>query len=133
MDLVYAYNQRSGDGWVPFSEEIVRGYAEQTPVRGIVQSWERGDLELSYAGVPVIGNFYPVGGPRDYHEALLRHTDSWSGKEPEFVAGAVNAWAWTPADVAELAGMLDDRFELVLADTFFTLLAETHARQASLR
>lgn len=125
MDLVYAYNQRSGDGWVPFSEEVVEGYAEHTPIRGIVQSWERGDLLFEHAGIPVIGNLYPVGGPQVYHERLLEHTAEWDGSQgPAFVAGAVNAWSWTPSDVARLAELLDDRFELVRGDTFFTLLAE---------
>ena len=125
MDLVYAYNQRrtDGPGWVPFSREVVTEYARRTQVRGIVQSWETGDLLESYAGVPVIGNLYPVGGPAAYRDGLLRLVQDWDGGSPYFVAGAVNAWSWRPSDVVELVDVLDDRFEIVLADEFFTLLA----------
>lgn len=123
MRLVYGYNHRDDDWWVPFSEAIGEAYAEHTPVRGIIQSWERGDLLLERAGIPVIGNFYPVGPPADYHQALLRHTADRDSGTPAFVAGAINAWDWTPSDVAELAGLLDDRFELVRGDAFFDLLA----------
>jgi hypothetical protein len=41
FDLVYAYNHE-GDHWVPFWEALGRSYAENTPVRGIIQSWGDG-------------------------------------------------------------------------------------------
>jgi hypothetical protein len=123
MRLLYGYNHRDDEWWVPFSERIVTAYAEHTPVRGIIQSWERGNLVLDRAGIPVIGNFYPVGPPADYHQALLQHTADWDGRSPAFIAGAINAWNWTPTDVAELAGLLDERFEVVRGDVFFALLA----------
>ncbi|MGW0858525.1 GxGYxYP domain-containing protein [Streptomyces sp. NPDC002690] len=133
MNLVYAYNQRgtTGDGWVPFDERVVRSYRENTPLRGIVQSWETGDLEARPAGIPVIGNFFPQGKAAEYRDGLLKHVEGRDGSGPLFVAGAINAWSWTPSDAAELVELLDDRFEVVRGDTFFDLMdqAERDSRR----
>ncbi|WLQ62427.1 MULTISPECIES: GxGYxYP domain-containing protein [Streptomyces] len=124
MDLVHAYNPRTaeGDGWIPFDERVARSYRENTPVRGIIQSWETGDLQTRPAGLPVIGNFYPQGKAAEYRDGLLRHIEGWDGTAPLFIAGAVNAWSWTPGDIAELCDLLGDPFEVVRGDTFFDLL-----------
>jgi len=122
MDLVYAYNHRENDQWVPFPEEIGRGYADHTPVRGIIQSWEAGDLLVRRGGIPVIGNFSPPGKAAEYKAALDAHIADWDGKAPLFIAGAINAWSWTPTDVAQLAKLLAEPYELLLGNAFFDLL-----------
>lgn len=122
MDLVYAYNHRENDKWVPFPEEIGRGYADHTPVRGIIQSWEAGDLLVRRGGIPVIGNFSPPGKAAEYKAALDAHIAAWDGKAPLFIAGAINAWSWTPTDVAQLAKLLTEPYELLLGNAFFDLL-----------
>lgn len=125
MDLVYAYNHRENDKWVPFSEEIGRSYAEHTPLRGIIQSWEAGDLLVRRGGIPVIGNFSPPGKAAEYQAALDAHIADWDGKSPLFIAGGINAWSWTPTDIAELAKLLKAPYELLLGNTFFDLLNRT--------
>ncbi|WP_327179622.1 GxGYxYP family putative glycoside hydrolase [Streptomyces sp. NBC_01335] len=124
MDLVYAYNQRSttGDGWMPFDERIADSYRRNTPLRGVVQSWETGDLRTRPAGLPVIGNFFPQGKAAEYRDGLLKHIEGWDGTAPLFVAGAINAWSWTPGDAAELVELLGSPFEVVRGDTFFDLM-----------
>jgi hypothetical protein len=125
MDLVYAYNQRVNDHWVPFSETIGAGYAEHTPVRGIIQSWETGDLLVRRGGIPVIGNFSAPGKAAEYKAAMDAHIANWDGKSPLFIAGGINAWSWTPTDVAQLAKILTAPYELLLGNTFFDLLNRT--------
>jgi hypothetical protein len=125
LDLVYAYNHRTADGtaWAPFDERIVRSYRKHTPLRGIIQSLESGDLLINPAGdLPVIGNFSPAGKAPEYWSALKKHIGDWDGSKPLFIAGAVNAWNWTPSDVVELAGLLEEPFQLLRGDTFFELL-----------
>ncbi|MGW2836631.1 GxGYxYP domain-containing protein [Streptomyces sp. NPDC001493] len=124
MDLVYAYNQRSttDDGWMPFDERIAGSYRRNTPLRGVVQSWETGDLQTRPAGLPVIGNFFPQGKAAEYRDGLLKHIEGWDGTAPLFVAGAINAWSWTPSDAAELVALLGPPFEVVRGDTFFDLM-----------
>jgi hypothetical protein len=39
-----------------------------------------------------------------------------------FISGGIGAWSWTPTDIAELAGLLGDPYELLLGNTFFDLL-----------
>ncbi|TDC99183.1 hypothetical protein E1292_32555, partial [Nonomuraea deserti] len=126
MDLVYAYNHRNeeGDGWVAFDERIVRSYKENTGLRGIIQSWETGDLQINPAGLPVIGNFMPQGRAQEYRDTLVKHIEGWDGSKPLFIAGAVNAWNWAPSDIAELGTLLDDPFEIVRGDVFFKLLGD---------
>lgn len=43
----------------------------------------------------------------------MKHIEGWDGSGPLFIAGAVNAWNWTPSDIAELGGLLTDPFEVV--------------------
>ncbi|MFB4272577.1 GxGYxYP domain-containing protein [Nonomuraea sp. GTA35] len=126
MDLVYAYNHRNaaGDGWVALDERIAASYRKNTPLRGIIQSWESGDLQAAPAGLPVIGNFSPQGKAQEYRDTLVRHIEGWDGARPLFVAGAVNAWNWAPSDIAELGELLGDPFEIVRGDAFFKLLGE---------
>ena len=125
MDLVYAYNHRVDDKWVPFSEEIGRSYAKHTPLKGIIQSWEAGDLLVRRGGIPVIGNFAAPGKAAEYKAALDAHIADWDGKSPLFIAGGVNAWSWTPSDVAELAKLLTAPYELLLGNAFFDVLNRT--------
>ncbi|MEV1003299.1 GxGYxYP domain-containing protein [Nonomuraea sp. NPDC050202] len=126
MDLVYAYNHRNaaGDGWVALDERIAASYRKNTPLRGIIQSWESGDLQAAPAGLPVIGNLSPQGKAQEYRDTLVRHIEGWDGTRPLFVAGAVNAWNWAPSDIAELGELLGDPFEIVRGDAFFKLLGE---------
>ncbi|MEO3797112.1 GxGYxYP domain-containing protein [Nonomuraea sp. B10E15] len=126
MDLVYAYNHRNeeDDGWVAFDERIVRSYRKNTDLRGIIQSWETGDLQINPAGLPVIGNFMPQGRAQEYRDTLVKHIEGWDGSKPLFIAGAVNAWNWSPSDIAELGTLLDDPFEIVRGDVFFKLLGD---------
>ncbi|MFG1696793.1 GxGYxYP domain-containing protein [Nonomuraea sp. NPDC049309] len=126
MDLVYAYNHRNAEdnGWVAYDERIASSYRRHTPVRGIIQSWETGDLQAHVGGLPLIGNLYPQGKAQEYRDGLLRHIEGWDGSTPLFIAGAVNAWNWTPSDIAELGELLDEPFEIVRGDVFFHLLNE---------
>jgi hypothetical protein len=124
MDLAYAYNPRNtaGDGWIPFDERVMASYRKNTPVRGVIQSWETGDLQVRPAGIPVIGNFYPQGKGKEFRDALLRHIEGRDTSKPMFIAAAINAWDWTPSDIADLAALLEDPFEVVRGDTFFSLM-----------
>ncbi|MEU7833707.1 GxGYxYP domain-containing protein [Nonomuraea sp. NPDC049129] len=133
MDLVYAYNYRNPEntGWVAFDERIAGSYRKNTPVRGIIQSWESGDLRTRLAGIPLIGNYSPQGKAREYRDTLQKHIEGWDGKSPLFIAGAINAWNWTPADVAELGTLLTDPFEIVRGDTFFKLLNDDFERRGA--
>ncbi|GAA2816065.1 GxGYxYP domain-containing protein [Nonomuraea rubra] len=132
MDLVYAYNHRNaaGDGWVAFDERIAASYRKNTPLRGIIQSWETGDLQAAPAGLPLIGNFSPQGKAQEYRDTLVRHIEGWDGGRPLFIAGAVNAWNWAPGDIAELGELLGDPFEIVRGDAFFELLGEVMNNRA---
>lgn len=79
----------------------------------------------------MIRNFSPAGGAAEFKAALDDHAADWTGDTPFFIAGGVNAWNWTPTDVARLGALLadDDRYQVVLADTFFTLLGQVAAPQ----
>lgn len=123
LDLVYAYNNRNEDGWIPPSERILESYDDHTPLRGMILSWGEGGV-LDHNPFPVIGNFAPAGDPDDYKLALDESLEDWNGSSPTFIAAAIDAWRWTPADITALAKMLqrDGRFEIVLGNEFFALL-----------
>ncbi|SEK87527.1 GxGYxY sequence motif-containing protein [Pseudoxanthomonas sp. GM95] len=127
LDLVYAYNNRNADdsGWLPIDGTLLQTYRRRTGLRGIIQSWETGGI-LATGQLPVIGNFSQPGSAAEYKQALDAHVGDWDGLSPFFIAAGINAWNWTPQDIVELAARLaeDDRYRIVLADTFFNLLRD---------
>ena len=132
LDLVYAYNPRNAndDGWIPIDGKVLDIYRRRTSLRGIIQSWETGGI-LATGELPVIGNYSKPGNAAEYKQALDDHVGDWDGQSPFFIAAGINAWNWTPADIVALAGLLaaDDRYRIVLADTFFDLLRRAPAPQ----
>ncbi|WP_432180981.1 hypothetical protein [Streptomyces sp. NBC_00063] len=71
----------------------------------------------------------PQGKAAEYRDGLLKHIKGWGGGSPLFIAGAVNAWSWTPSGVAELGEPLGDPFEIVRGDAFFDLLNRAGSRE----
>ncbi|SDS07619.1 GxGYxYP domain-containing protein [Microlunatus soli] len=124
LDLVYAYS--NGDGSIPFTDEVLDIYRTHTGLRGIIQSSGRGGV-VTGGELPVIRNFSPAGDAAEFKAGMDEYAAGWDGSAPFFIAGGVNAWNWTPTDVAELGALLadDDRYQVVLGDVFFDLLRQT--------
>lgn len=122
LDVVYAYS--NGDGTAPFGDAVLKDYRNYTRLRGIIQSSGRGGI-LATGALPVIANYSPPGGASDFKTGLDSYVGDWDGGSPFFIAAGINAWSWTPTDVVALASLLeaDDRYQIVLADTFFALLS----------
>lgn len=112
------------DGATPLTDRIGASYDEYTPVLGIVLGWQRGNEFDTPGGLPVIGDFARFADVPDYLDGLNEHVADWDGDSPRFVAGALQAWNWTPTQVKEFANALDDRFEIVPGDVFFRLIRE---------
>lgn len=113
--------------WAPLTERIGRSYEENTPALGMVLAWEKGGHFSTPGGMPVVGDYARFADVADYRENLFEHVADWDGSAPRFVACAIQAWQWTPAEVVELADALDDRFEVVRGDVFFDLIRRTLA------
>ncbi|NEA30335.1 GxGYxYP domain-containing protein [Streptomyces sp. SID13031] len=122
IDVVYSYSHRENDKWVLLSEEIARGFAKYTPLKGIMQTWDGELLTVRQGGLPIVGQWSAPGKAAEYKAALDAQVAKWDGAKPLFISGGINAWSWTPSDIAELAALLRDPYELVLANTFFDLL-----------
>ncbi|MET7280213.1 GxGYxYP domain-containing protein [Kribbella sp. NPDC005582] len=122
MDQVYSYSHRENDKWVVLSEEIAAGFAKYTPLKGIMQTWDGDLLAVRKGGLPIAGQWGAPGKAGEYKAALDAQVAKWDGSKPLFISGGINAWNWTPSDIAELASLLDDRYELVLANAFFDLM-----------
>jgi hypothetical protein len=122
MDLVYSYSHRENDKWVLLSEPIARGFAQYTPLKGIMQTWDGDLLAVRQGGLPIVGQWGAPGKAAEYKAALDARVAQWDGAKPLFISGGINAWSWTPSDIAALAALLGDPYELVLGNTFFDLL-----------
>jgi hypothetical protein len=122
LDLVYAYSGRQNDTWVLLSKEIAEGYAAHTPTKGIMQTWDGDTLAVRQGGLPITGGWGAPGKAVEFKAALDRRIASWDGASPLFISGLIGAWSWTPSDMAELAPLLTDPYELVLGNTFYDLL-----------
>ena len=125
LDLVYAYNNRDEEGWIPIGGKVLEAYRERTGLRGIFQSWSGGGV-ITGGELPVIGHFGAPGNADEYKQGLDDHAADWDGSTPFFVSAGINAWNWTPSDIAALGELLaaDDRYRVVLGDTFFDLLRQ---------
>ncbi len=122
LDVVYAYSGRQDNTWVPLSKEIAEGYAAYTPTKGIMQTWDGDTLAVRQGGLPITGGWGAPGKAAEFKAALDRRIANWDGASPLFISGLIGAWSWSPSDMAELAPLLTDPYELVLANTFYDLL-----------
>ncbi|WP_084707663.1 GxGYxYP domain-containing protein [Aestuariimicrobium kwangyangense] len=130
LDIVYAYSTPNSSGFPKLPDWVVQSYARNTNLRGIIQTDEHGRYSEPGASVPLIGTLWPQGSPADYKQGLLDHISAMGGTsdQPLFIAGLVNAWQWTPYDIWTLVRSLPSSIEVVLADRFFDLFAQTRQR-----
>jgi hypothetical protein len=130
LDLVYAYNNRDEEGWIPIGGKVLDAYRDRTGLRGIFQSWSGGGV-ITGGELPVIGHFGAPGNADEYKQGLDDHAAEWDGSTPFFISAGINAWNWTPSDIAQLGELLatDDRYRVVLGDTFFELLRQVEDPQ----
>lgn len=104
---------------------MLQDYRDDVPPRGIIQTDEKASISEPGAIVPLIGTLYPSGGVEEYHTAITDRIAAHEGDAPLFLAGLINAWSWTPTDVRDLVDSLPEDVEVVLADEFFDLFAQT--------
>lgn len=123
LDLVYAYNNRDDEGWIPIGGTVLDSYRRNTELRGIFQSWEGGGV-IAGAPLPVVGHLNAPGDGAEYKAALDDYIADWDGTRPWFVSAGILAWNQGPAEIAELHRLLveDGRYTVVLGNTFFDLL-----------
>ncbi|PWH07504.1 hypothetical protein DEO23_02425 [Brachybacterium endophyticum] len=126
LDVVYAYSTpEPGKPSPTLPDRVLESYAQHVDLRGIIQTDEKGSISDPGAAVPLIGTFYPAGGVETYLEALTEKIETEGGDGPLFIAGLINAWNWTPADVKTLVESLPGDVEVLLADEFFDLFARS--------
>lgn len=126
LDLVYAYNNRDDDGWIPLSGRVLESYRRHTGLRGIFQSWEGGGV-ITGGDLPVVGHLNAPGRADEFKAVLDAYIEDWDGSQPWFISAGILAWNQGPTDCAELARLLadDGRYTVVRGDTFFRLLGRT--------
>jgi len=126
LDLVYAYNNRDEDGWIPMPDWVIDSYRRNTPLKGIMQSWDGGGV-IAAGDLPVIGHFGAPGQAVEFKAGLDAYIADWDGEAPFFISAGIFAWGWNPTDIAQLNDLLaaDDRYQVLLGDAFFDLLRRT--------
>lgn len=126
LDVIYAYSTpTAGEAFPRLPDWALQDYRDDVPLRGLIQTDEKAAISEPGAIVPLIGTLYPSGGVEEYRTAITDRIDAHQGDEPLFLAGLINAWSWTPTDVRDLVTSLPEGVEVVLADEFFDLFAQT--------
>lgn len=126
LDIIYAYSTPTAEQPFPrLPDWVLQDYRDDVPLRGIIQTDEKASISEPGAIVPLIGTLYPSGGVEEYHTAITDRIAAHEGDAPLFLAGLINAWSWTPTDVRDLVDSLPEDVEVVLADEFFDLFAQT--------
>ncbi len=121
MDVIHVFNNIQGT-WTPLTDAIGASYARNTGALGVILAWEKGSTVSTPGGLPVVTDYSPGGQPADYLAGLKAEIADWDGSAPMFIACQIPAWVWTPAEIAQLASLLDDPFRVVRGDTFFSLI-----------
>lgn len=130
LDVVYAYNNRDDDGWIPLGGRVLESYRRHTGLKGMFQSWEGGGV-IADGDLPVVGHLNAPGRAAEFKAVLDAYVEDWDGSVPWFVSAGILAWNQGPTDCAELAQLLaeDGRYTVVRGDTFFQLLRRTRRPQ----
>jgi hypothetical protein len=124
MNVIYALN-RNGSTDLPLSPQIAAAYMRDiNPLLGILYNWEASSQLSTPNGLPVFTQI-GIGAVSDGQTALANALQSWDGKSPLFVAIGVLAWNLMPTDVNTLVESLGSQFQVVRADVFFELLAQS--------
>lgn len=124
LNVIFTIND-DGNRETPLTEPVGASYRENTPALGMVVGWERGNNISKPGGLPVVADFARFADVEDYHDGLYQHVADWDASAPRFVACGVQAWNWSPTEVAALVRSLDDRFVVLRGDVFFDLLGRT--------
>lgn len=124
LNVIFTIND-DGNRETPLTEPVGASYHENTPALGMIVGWERGNNISKPGGLPVVADFARFADVEDYHNGLYQHVADWDGAAPKFVACGVQAWNWSPTEVAALVRSLDDRFVVLRGDVFFDLLGKT--------
>ncbi|MEU8227902.1 GxGYxYP domain-containing protein [Kribbella sp. NPDC048915] len=122
LDVVYAYSGRVDGAWVPLTPEVAEGFAKYTPTKGIMQTWDGDPLTVRNGGLPVTSVWGAPGRAAEFKASLDQRIANWDGASPLFLSGLIGAWSWSPSDMSELAELLGDPYELILANSFYDLL-----------
>lgn len=81
-----------------------------------------GDLQVNMTdGFPVT-NMLVIGDEESGVATLRNISDSWDGRYPLFIAGALAAFDMTPANVSRMVEQLGPEFEVIRPDRWFELL-----------
>jgi hypothetical protein len=124
IDVIHVFNNIQGN-WTPLTDAIGASYQRNTDALGVILAWETGSTVSTPGGLPVVTDYSPGGQPADYLAGLKNKIADWDGTKPMFIACQIPAWVWTPAEITQLAGLLDDPFRIVRGDTFFSLIRQT--------
>jgi hypothetical protein len=103
----------------------VAAYERDVRPVGILQHWTSRHGVAMVGGMPVATGVL-VSTPAECHRVLTKA----AAKRTRFVSIGVLAWSMTPADVAAVAGGLDDRFRVVRADQFLHCVRRAFASPA---
>jgi hypothetical protein len=101
----------------------VAAYAREARPVGLLQHWTGRYGMTVVSGVPVATSRL-VSTVDECREVLAGAAAYGSG--PRFVSIGLLAWSMGPADVAQVAAALDDRYRVLRADQFFALVRSAY-------
>jgi len=109
---------------VPLTKEEAAAYGKYAHVPGILLAGGKFGIEI-VGGVPV-SNMRGIATVQDGKDALAEARAGWDGNSPLFLSVGVNAWGMRPSDVLAIVQSLGPEFEVVNADTYFSLVRQSY-------
>lgn len=112
----------------PLTPELALGFRDavgRNRLRGILYGGFVSTLETLQVNVTQgfpVANVVSIGNEESGAATLRNISDSWRGRGPLFVAGAVAAFDMTPTNVTNMVKSLGSEFEVVRPDVWFELM-----------
>ncbi|KAF6832407.1 phosphate-repressible phosphate permease, partial [Colletotrichum musicola] len=112
----------------PLTPELALGFRDavgRNRLRGILYGGFVSTLETLQVNVTEgfpVANVVSIGNEESGAATLRNISDSWRGRGPLFVAGAVAAFDMTPSNVTSMVKRLGPDFEVIRPDVWFELM-----------
>lgn len=126
MTIPYVYNRIAGQD-IPLNDQKAADYQKYYKTSGLLlMNYGDGSRVNIQNGTLPVSSVYEVSTAQDGKNLLADAKANWDGKSPLFISVGLLAWNMTPSDVVTIVDSLDQNYQVVRADQYFSLIREAN-------
>lgn len=123
MTIPYVLNRTAGQN-IPLSDSKAADYQKYYKSSGLFLSYEDESHVSIQNGTLPVSTIHGISTVKDGKKLLADAKANWDGKSPLFISIGLLAWNMTPSDVVSITDSLDQDYQIVRADQYFSLIRE---------